>query len=129
MRCCCSMKSRRATPREWEIPSICWPTRPARRGLLRLPRRAREASWRLLFLSDGEVSLANHMEQAGKGTKANPPKLGHFSNFSDSSPCAVFGQASAVSRDFHDVGRSVQRSSARSSLRDEHAVRPALSLG
>lgn len=28
------------------------------------------ASWRLLFLSDGEVSLANHMEQAGKGTKA-----------------------------------------------------------
>lgn len=28
------------------------------------------ASWRILFLSDGEVSLANHMEQAGKGTKA-----------------------------------------------------------
>lgn len=28
------------------------------------------ASWRVLFLSDGEVSLANHMEQAGKGTKA-----------------------------------------------------------
>lgn len=28
------------------------------------------AVWRLLFLSDGEVSLANHMEQAGKGTKA-----------------------------------------------------------
>lgn len=28
------------------------------------------ATWRLLFLSDGEVSLANHMEQAGKGTKA-----------------------------------------------------------
>lgn len=30
----------------------------------------RVATWRLLFLSDGEVSLANHMEQAGKGTKA-----------------------------------------------------------
>lgn len=30
----------------------------------------RVASWRLLFLSDGEISLANHMEQAGKGTKA-----------------------------------------------------------
>ena len=28
------------------------------------------ATWRLLFLSDGEISLANHMEQAGKGTKA-----------------------------------------------------------
>jgi putative DNA primase/helicase len=28
------------------------------------------ATWRVLFLSDGEVSLANHMEQAGKGTKA-----------------------------------------------------------
>lgn len=28
------------------------------------------ATWRILFLSDGEVSLANHMEQAGKGTKA-----------------------------------------------------------
>jgi putative DNA primase/helicase len=28
------------------------------------------ASWRLLFLSDGEISLANHMEQAGRGTKA-----------------------------------------------------------
>jgi putative DNA primase/helicase len=28
------------------------------------------ASWRLLFLSDGEISLANHMEQAGKGSKA-----------------------------------------------------------
>ncbi|MES2935293.1 MAG: DUF927 domain-containing protein [Pseudomonadota bacterium] len=28
------------------------------------------ASWRVLFLSDGEISLANHMEQAGKGTKA-----------------------------------------------------------
>lgn len=28
------------------------------------------ASWRLLFLSDGEVSLASHMEQAGKGSKA-----------------------------------------------------------
>lgn len=28
------------------------------------------ASWRVLFLSDGEVSLSNHMEQAGKGTKA-----------------------------------------------------------
>lgn len=28
------------------------------------------ATWRLLFLSDGEVSLASHMEQAGKGTKA-----------------------------------------------------------
>lgn len=27
-------------------------------------------TWRVLFLSDGEVSLANHMEQAGKGTKA-----------------------------------------------------------
>jgi putative DNA primase/helicase len=30
----------------------------------------RVATWRLLFLSDGEVSLANHMEQAGKGAKA-----------------------------------------------------------
>ena len=28
------------------------------------------ASWRVLFLSDGEISLANHMEQAGKGAKA-----------------------------------------------------------
>jgi len=28
------------------------------------------ATWRILFLSDGEVSLASHMEQAGKGTKA-----------------------------------------------------------
>jgi putative DNA primase/helicase len=28
------------------------------------------ATWRILFLSDGEVSLANHMEQAGKGVKA-----------------------------------------------------------
>src|SRR5471032_666570 len=28
------------------------------------------ATWRVLFLSDGEISLANHMEQAGKGTKA-----------------------------------------------------------
>lgn len=28
------------------------------------------ATWRLLFLSDGEVSLASHMEQVGKGTKA-----------------------------------------------------------
>jgi len=28
------------------------------------------ATWRSLFLSDGEVSLANHMEQAGKGAKA-----------------------------------------------------------
>jgi putative DNA primase/helicase len=28
------------------------------------------ASWRVLFLSDGEISLANHMEQVGKGTKA-----------------------------------------------------------
>ena len=28
------------------------------------------ATWRLLFLSDGEVSLAHHMEQAGKGVKA-----------------------------------------------------------
>lgn len=28
------------------------------------------ATWRLLFLSDGEVSLASHMEQAGKGSKA-----------------------------------------------------------
>jgi len=28
------------------------------------------ASWRLLFLSDGEVSLSSHMEQAGKGSKA-----------------------------------------------------------
>jgi putative DNA primase/helicase len=27
-------------------------------------------TWRCLFLSDGEISLANHMEQAGKGTKA-----------------------------------------------------------
>jgi putative DNA primase/helicase len=30
----------------------------------------RVASWRVLFLSDGEISLANHMEQVGKGTKA-----------------------------------------------------------
>lgn len=31
---------------------------------------ARKAhTWRLLFLSDGEVSLANHMAEAGKGTK------------------------------------------------------------
>lgn len=30
----------------------------------------RVATWRVLFLSDGEISLANHMEQAGKGTKA-----------------------------------------------------------
>lgn len=28
------------------------------------------ANWRLLFLSDGEVSLAHHMEQVGKGMKA-----------------------------------------------------------
>lgn len=28
------------------------------------------STWRTLFLSDGEISLANHMEQAGKGTKA-----------------------------------------------------------
>jgi putative DNA primase/helicase len=28
------------------------------------------ASWRLLFLSDGEVSLSSHMEQAGKNSKA-----------------------------------------------------------
>ena len=28
------------------------------------------ATWRLLFLSDGEVSLSSHMEQAGKGSKA-----------------------------------------------------------
>src|SRR5471032_2461106 len=28
------------------------------------------ATWRSLFLSDGEVSLENHMEQAGKGAKA-----------------------------------------------------------
>jgi putative DNA primase/helicase len=27
------------------------------------------ATWRLLFLSDGEVSLANHMSEAGKGTR------------------------------------------------------------
>ncbi len=26
-------------------------------------------TWRLLFLSDGEVSLANHMSEAGKGTR------------------------------------------------------------
>lgn len=28
------------------------------------------STWRVLFLSDGEVSLANHMEHAGKGVKA-----------------------------------------------------------
>uniref|UniRef100_UPI003CF482D1 hypothetical protein n=1 Tax=Massilia sp. TWR1-2-2 TaxID=2804584 RepID=UPI003CF482D1 len=38
----------------------------------------------------------------------NPPKLADFNNFSDSLPCAVFGLASAVSRDFHDVDRSFQ---------------------
>lgn len=27
------------------------------------------STWRVLFLSDGEVSLANHMSEAGKGTK------------------------------------------------------------
>lgn len=42
--------------------------------------------------------------------QSNPPKLADFNNFSDSLPCAVFGLASAVSRDFHDVDRSVQRS-------------------
>lgn len=37
------------------------------------------ASWRVLFLSDGEVSLANHMEQAGKGTKAgHDVRLSHI---------------------------------------------------
>ncbi len=29
----------------------------------------RTHTWRLLFLSDGEVSLANHMSEAGKGTR------------------------------------------------------------
>lgn len=28
------------------------------------------STWRILFLSDGEVSLANHMEHVGKGVKA-----------------------------------------------------------
>lgn len=41
----------------------------------------------------------------------NPPKLSHFSNFSDSWPCVVSGLASSVSRYFHDADRSVQRSS------------------
>ncbi|MGK5079966.1 phage tail protein, partial [Janthinobacterium sp. HLX7-2] len=36
----------------------------------------------------------------------NPPKLRHFSNFSDSWPCAVFGLEFVVLRDFRDGGRS-----------------------
>lgn len=37
------------------------------------------AAWRLLFLSDGEVSLASHMEQAGKGAKAgHDVRLAHI---------------------------------------------------
>lgn len=37
------------------------------------------ATWRLLFLSDGEVSLASHMEQAGKGAKAgHDVRLAHI---------------------------------------------------
>ena len=49
-------------------------------------------------------------DQSG-GCYLNPPKLADFNNFSDSLPCAAFGLACAVSRDFHDVDRSVQRSS------------------
>src|SRR5471032_3537984 len=41
----------------------------------------------------------------------NPPKLRLFSNFSDSSPCAVFGLGFVVSRDFHGGDRSDRQSS------------------
>lgn len=38
------------------------------------------STWRLLFLSDGEVSLANHMEHAGKGVKAgHDVRMAHIS--------------------------------------------------
>ena len=43
---------------------------------------------------------------AADGVAPNPPKLGHFSNFSDSLPCAASGQTSAVSKVFRDGDRS-----------------------
>ncbi|WP_317205659.1 TauD/TfdA dioxygenase family protein, partial [Janthinobacterium sp.] len=43
--------------------------------------------------------------------RPNPPKLRLFSNFSDSSPCAVFGLGLVVLRDFHGGDRSDRQSS------------------
>jgi len=44
-------------------------------------------------------------------TLPNPPKLRHFSNFSDSWPCAVFDLGYVVLSDFHDGGTSDRQSS------------------
>ncbi|WP_426178351.1 RHS repeat-associated core domain-containing protein, partial [Massilia sp. TWR1-2-2] len=55
------------------------------------------------------IGWASCAAVAAGGGAINPPKLADFNNFSDSLPCAVFGLASAVSRDFHDVDRSFQR--------------------
>jgi len=61
--------------------------------------------------NDVGVAVAAFARTTATHPAPNPPKLRHFSNFSDSWPCAVFGLAFAVSRDFHDVDRSVQQSS------------------
>jgi len=45
------------------------------------------------------------------GDAINPPKLRHFSNFSDSWPCAVFDLGYVVLSDFHDGGMSGRQSS------------------
>ena len=47
----------------------------------------------------------------GASMHSNPPKLRHFSNFSDSWPCAVFDLGYVVLSDFHDGGTSDRQSS------------------
>jgi len=55
----------------------------------------RTYTWRVLFLSDGEVSLANHMSEAGKGTRGgHDVRLAHIA--------ADAGKGFGVYEDLHD---------------------------
>ncbi|WP_317203061.1 glycine zipper 2TM domain-containing protein, partial [Janthinobacterium sp.] len=51
------------------------------------------------------------VQDSAADLRPNPPKLRLFSNFSDSSPCAVFGLGLVVLRDFHGGDRSDRQSS------------------
>src|SRR5471030_1168652 len=64
--------------------------------------------WRDEFVALRKIILTSGLDEE---LKCNPPKLRLFNNFSDSSPCAVFGLGFVVLRDFHGGDRSVRQSS------------------
>lgn len=71
------------------------------------------STWRVLFLSDGEVSLANHMSEAGKGTRGgHDVRMAHIS--------ADAGKGLGIYNTLHDFADGAALSNHLVSMSQQH---------